>query len=94
MKPPQTNTEPPKWRRFWFESNQFFNWIENMDDWNRLRQAYPNRTDDQLLNAREATYKGSRDHRERDANPNYGFREEHDGERTLRDFFTENGMEL
>lgn len=82
------------WRRFWFESNQFFGWIENMDDWQRLRQAYPEKTDAVLLAAKEATYKGNLSQQERDARPNFGLRWEHDGERTLRDFFAENGMRL
>lgn len=82
------------WRRFWFESNQFFGWIENMDDWKRLRQAYPEKTDAVLLAAKEATYKGNLSQQERDARPNFGLRWEHDGERTLRDFFAENGMRI
>jgi hypothetical protein len=87
-------TETPKWRSFWFESNQFFDNINNMSDWQRLREAYPSFTDEQLLDAKEATYGGVRPLLERDNKPNYGFRWEHDGERTLRDFFAANGMEL
>lgn len=90
------NTDKPTkpWRRFYFESNMFFDHIENMEDWQRLRDAYPSFTDEQLLDAKEATYGGHRLQEERDEFPNYGFRLEHDGERRLRDFFAENGMEV
>ena len=85
---------PTTWKRFWFEGNQFFDYIESMDDWQRLRDAYPDDTDETLLDAKEATYKGSLSQEERDANPKYGFRWECDGERTLRDFFAANNMTL
>lgn len=82
------------WKRFFFESNQFFDHIENMGDWRRLKTAYPSMTNDELLDAKEATYGGHRKQSVRDERPNYGFRHEHDGERTLRDFFKANGMKL
>lgn len=82
------------WKRFFFESNLFFDHIENMSDWQRLCDAYPKLTDTQLLDAKEATYGGHRTQQERDERPNYGFRLEHDGKRTLRDFFAKHGMEL
>ena len=85
---------PKPWKRFYFESNLFFDHIENMSDWQRLRDAYPSLTDAQLLDANEATYGGHREQQERDERPNYGFRWEHDGKRTLRDFFASHGMEL
>lgn len=80
------------WKRFHFESNRFFDSVEGPDDWNRLRQAYPKMTDDEILRAQEATYKGTRSIEIRNARPNYGWRIEHDGQKTLRDFFAENGM--
>ncbi len=82
------------WRRFWFESNLFFGYIASMDDWRRLRLAYPEMDDEKLLDAKEATYRGTVSQKERDARPNYGLRQEHDGERTLRDFFAEHSMSL
>lgn len=82
------------WVHFFFESNQFFDTIKDEKDWQRLRDAYPNLTDDELLNAKEATYEGSLSKDIRDKRPNYGFRIEHDGERTLRDFFKSNKMTL
>ena len=84
----------PTWRRFFFESNLFFDRVDGPDDWQRLRDAYPDLTDEQLLDAQEATYRGTRSQKLRDARPNYGFRMEHDGERTLRDFFVAYGMTL
>lgn len=85
-------TQP--WKRFYLDSNMFFDYVEGMADWQRLRDAYPRFTDEQLLDAKEATYKGNRPQEERDAMPSYGFRLEHDGQRTLRDFFNANGMTL
>lgn len=82
----------PVWTPFYFESNLFFDHIHNLKDWQRLRNAYPNLTDSQLLEAKEATYGGHRPQEERDTRPNYGFRGEHDGERTLRDFFVKHNM--
>ena len=81
-----------KWVPFFFESNQLFDMVSTMGDWERLRSAYPHRTDDELLDAQEATYGGYRTLVERDTHPNYGFRSEHDGMRTLRTFFEKNGM--
>lgn len=82
------------WERFFFESNQFFQYIGDEGGWQRLRDAYPDLSDDDLLDAKEATYHGTRDCKERLQRPNYGFRLEHDGEKTLRDFFRDHGMEL
>jgi hypothetical protein len=80
------------WKRFHFEGNQFFDGVESPEDWQRLRAAYPDLTDDELLASKEATYGGHRSAEERERRPNFGRRIEHDGEKTLRDFFVENGM--
>jgi len=80
------------WKRFHFEGNLFFNGVTGPDDWQRLRKAYSDLTDDQLLNAKEATYRGTRSIEERENRPNFGFRSEHDGDKTLKDFFVENCM--
>jgi hypothetical protein len=82
------------WKPFFFESNKFFDTIRGMEDWERLKAAYPDMSDDQLIDAKEATYNGSRTQEDRDAHPNYGLRYEHDGERTLRQFFAAHGMSL
>lgn len=80
------------WKRFHFEGNQFFDGVECPEDWKRLRAAYPDLTDDELLASKEATYGGHRSIEERERRPNFGRRIEHDGEKTLRDFFVENNM--
>lgn len=90
----QTETTTPPWSRFFFESNQFFQHINGPADWERLRQAYPKLSDEKLLAAKEATYQGSLTPDYRAKHPNYGFRLEHDGEKTLKDFFIEKGIPL
>lgn len=80
------------WRRFHFEGNMFFDSVYGPTDWLRLRKAYPSLTDDELLASQEATYQGTRSQDNRDALPNYGRRFEHDGDRTLRDFFVAHNM--
>lgn len=80
------------WKPFHFEANMFFRTIAGPFGWQRLRQAYPNMTDDELLDAKEATYGGTLSEAQRNHHPNFGLRREHDGEKTLRDFFVENGM--
>jgi hypothetical protein len=80
------------WKPFFFESNQFFDTIRGMEDWKRLRNAYPTFSDEDFLDAKEATWKGNLSEERRNAKPNYGFRMEHDGTKKLRDFFEENKM--
>lgn len=80
------------WKRFHFEGNRFFDGIEGPEDWQRLRAAYPDLTDDDLLASKEATYGGRRSAEERERRPNFGRRIEHDGEKTLRDFLVANEM--
>lgn len=82
------------WKTFHFESNRFFDKINNPNDWERLREAYPGKTDQDLLAAKEATYKGKKPQEDRDNKPNYGFRFEHDGEKTLLDFKQHNMLHL
>lgn len=80
------------WKQFYFEANLFFDHVSGPDGWRRLREAYPKLTDDQLLDAKEATYNGTLPVGQREKHPNFGFRSEHDGEKTLKDFFVQNGM--
>jgi hypothetical protein len=79
-----SNTLTP-WTRFWFEGNLFFGWINGPEDWQRLREEYSGKTDNQLLAAKR--FFGA-------SKPNFGFRMEHKGPGTLKDFFEENGMEV
>ena len=80
------------WQQFYFESSLFFDTVAGPEDWMRLKAAYPNMSDSELLDAREATYGGQRTKADRDATPNYGLRYEHDGARRLRDFFEDHDM--
>ena len=79
-----SNTLIP-WTRFWFEGNLFFDWINGPKDWQRLRDAYPDYSDERLLAAKR--FFGA-------SIPNFGFRIEHKGPGTLKDFFKDNGMEV
>lgn len=82
-----------KWVPFFFESNRFFRTIEGPEDWQRLRNAYPEFTDEKLLESKETTYKGARSPEDRQLRPEYGLRFECDGE-PLSAFFERNGMSL
>jgi hypothetical protein len=89
-----THVKESGWKRFHFESNRFFDTIEGPEDWERLCDAYPGMDDDELLSAKQATYGGTMRAEDMAEHPNYGFRLEHDGDKTLRDFFRENNMTL
>lgn len=80
------------WKQFHFGSNLFFDKIAGPEDWLRLKADYSDMSDDDLLNAKEATYGGHRTKADRDDYPNYGLRSEHDGTKRLREFFEENDM--
>jgi len=73
------------WKPFWFEGNLFFDWINGPEDWRRLQDAYPGCSDEALLATKR--FNGA-------SIPNFGFRMEHKGPGTLKDFFEENGMEV
>lgn len=82
------------WRSFFYDSNWFYDSIDTPDDWQRLRNSRPEASDEQLLQARESTFRGQRRLEDREKYPNFGFYAEHDGEKTLKDFFEENQMTL
>ena len=75
------------WVKFWFESNQVFGMVESSAEWERFkllfRDAYKNRD---IYDLKEDIYPKEC--------PNFGQRREHKGDRTLRDFFQENGMDM
>ena len=81
------------WKSFFFESNQFFDTISGMKDWQRLRNAHPDKTDEDLLSAKAATYGGKVSAERLEARPKYGFRWECDGE-PLSEFFKRHNMKL
>lgn len=89
----------PAWKPFRFASDRFtamfggyYPDIESPADWEKLRLAFPELTDDQIMGARQATWGGTLCEHDRAKNPNYGFSQENDGVKTLRDFMAENKM--
>lgn len=87
-------TPPTNWKRFFFESDQLRQYIHGPLGWQTLRDAHPDLTDDDLLQAREGTWASARPQASREARPIFGLQAAHNGERTLRDFFKEHGMLL
>jgi hypothetical protein len=76
-----------KWVVFHFESNQVFGEAENLEEWLKTKArwelAYPGYD---IYDCRECIFPR--------AMPDFGQRREHLGDRTLRDFFKENGMSM
>jgi len=81
-----------KWTAFYFDGNLFFGLIDSFAMFERLCAAYADDFE-KVINAREATYDGTRDEEERKRFPIYGFRIECDGE-PLSKFFKRNNMHL
>lgn len=95
------------WTRFWFESNHYFDYVEDLADWLLVLESYPEKSMNEILDqAKEhptpsrGTSKGGVEQSEEqlgdysfltNATPNFGFRIEHTG-RSLREFFEEQGM--
>jgi hypothetical protein len=81
----------PTWTRFWFESNRFFNYVNSPEDWEKVKAAFadpewqPTSTVDELLDKAKVCPREGKP-------PKYGFAIECDGDKTLREFFAENGM--
>lgn len=87
-----SNAQP--WKRFWFEGNQFFNWVESPADWEKVKKAYSypgaeQSTDELLDKCRESDREGRE---AKGIDPKFGFARECNGKRTLREFFDEHGM--
>jgi hypothetical protein len=82
----------PAWKPFFFQSDRFHQIIEGPEGWKGLRASYPELTEEELLASKEATYSGTLCEHDRAKNPNYGFSQENDGVKTLRDFMAENKM--
>jgi len=70
------------WIPFWFESNQYFDWVNSPDDWQKVKDIYP----DLDLGKRALRCDSSKKHK-------YGLCMEYTGE-PLKDFFTRNNMEI
>ena len=78
-----------KWTRFWFEGNQYFNYVNGPEDWEKVKTAYSQEgcetSVDEILDKARVCERES-------GPPKYGFAIECDGPKTLREFFAENGM--
>ena len=75
------------WVNFHFESNQVFELVDSPSEWRRVKYLYYRAYEDQdIYDLKENIYPKEI--------PNFGQRMEHKGNRTLRDFFTENGMDM
>ena len=79
-----------KWKRFWFEGNLYFNWVESLEDWEKVKKIYGEQNYS-LEDLVDKTHVCPNSGPGRD--PKYGFAIECSGDHTLRQFFEENGME-
>jgi hypothetical protein len=87
MKTKRETMKSIKWVAFHFESNQAFGDIESLEQWLEMKArwevAYPGHD---IYDCKECTYPR--------AMPDFGQRREHQGDRTLREFFTANEMPM
>ena len=82
----ENKNTPKPFPKFWFEGNQFFNWVENLDDLQKVFDAYKGfLTKDEVLD--KAVNKDEKLNE-------FGLRIEHKGDVTLRQFLTEHGIEI
>lgn len=72
---------------FWFEGNLYFNSVESFDDLKMVLVAYDGTETVDAFFDKARNNPNSKD-------PYYGFRRECSGDKTLRQFFQENGIEL
>ena len=72
--------------RFWFESNLYFYWVNDLNDLQKVFDAYEGHlTPDEILDVSKNVD---------DKLDNFGLRMEHKGSVSLRQFLTDNGVEL
>lgn len=79
-------TNKKEFPRFWFEGNLAFLWVNNLEELQFVFDQYkghmtPDEVLDKSLNANDEL-------------TNFGLYGEHDGDVTLRQFLTDNGVEL
>ncbi len=73
--------------RFWFDGNLFFGWINNADDLQKLFHEYDGHmTKDEVLDKSVNLEDGVLN--------NFGLRGEYNGSLTLRQFLTDNDVEI
>lgn len=80
------NEMKTQWKRFWFEGDFAFRFVNNKKDWQQIKDTYRNCNQGyvDLLNAQQHS----------DGSDSFGFYTEYSGKRTLREFAQENGMDL
>jgi hypothetical protein len=72
--------------RFWFESNLYFGWVENLDDLNKVFEQWEGQmTKDEILDKAVDFPDGNF--------KEFGLRTEHTGNVTLRQFLEEKGVD-
>lgn len=73
---------------FWFEGNLYFNWIKSLADLSHLFEMYEGSEDiDSVLDKAVVAPRTTEYHK-------YGFRSECDGNKTLRQFLIEKGLNI
>ena len=75
------------WRKFWFEGNHWFKWVNSPEDWEDLKKTYASvGTDiDKLMGTLRSDVA---------AFDKFGFAPECRGKETLGDFFKKNNMKI
>ena len=68
------------WVPFYFDANQYTSMIDDRIEWNRLKKIYPK------------TIMKARQHTRMDGSVTFGFRMEHNEDKTLKEYFEENDM--
>lgn len=72
--------------RFWFEGNLYFNWVNSLDDMQKVFDAYKDQmTKDEIVDKAVNTDAGMK---------NFGLRAEHKGTVTLRKFLKDHGIKV
>lgn len=91
----KTSKQDCPWVRFWWDSNRLWRWVDSSGDWRVIVQAYVE-LDDVGLDTSENKLLDRALGLDRKygacSAPSFGFRKEHCGETTLREFFKANDM--
>jgi hypothetical protein len=76
--------EKKNWKAFYFEGNLYTGHIESPEHWQAVKNAYRGVNADMPLKAKQ----------HRSSEYCYGLYAEYTGDKTLREFFAENGMDV
>lgn len=74
------------WKRFYFEGNQRWGWVESPEDWESFKQTYR-----EAWHVLDVSALGNAK-RHPTAEAQFGLYQEYTGDKTLKEFFDENGM--